>query len=59
MSTTPLPPCEQDEPEPLICQYCNGEVDEEHERVWYTSSIQVDHYDCVPLSEKQDPGDYE
>lgn len=59
--TTPkwsLVTCGQCKEQQPVCSYCSEPVDEDNDRVWFTTATQMDHYDCVPLSEKSDPGDY-
>lgn len=48
-----VPPCQDDIEEIPVCSYCDKPVDEDKDRVWFTSSQQMDHYDCVPVSEKR------
>jgi hypothetical protein len=35
------------------CSYCGKPVDEVTDQVFYTTPYSVDHYACVPLSEKK------
>lgn len=52
--TTPkwsLVTCGQCLSEQPRCQYCDKPVDEEVQAVFYSSSSQTDHVECVPVSE--------